>query len=246
MVSSSVSAVELPLLRNFPPAQFVTALCLMMACLGGTVGSVAVRAAWLWRVWVRGPGRPDQVIAAYALRLNSRAGTEGSTVSSLICDHWLILGSETLSISRCLNHWLQMASCCMPGRSSITLFTRTAKLDPGAHGARCAWAMAVHHAVGISRQRNSGYMPNRVNMAQGLSTLDPSLSHTHLYKERSRNKHTLHTPSGQPDGIALPYTTYRPQRWHAKGACVTPNEKERWWCTWTAIEWNAVNVKETD
>ena len=28
----------------------------------------------------------SQVIAAYALRLNSRAGTEGSTVSSLICD----------------------------------------------------------------------------------------------------------------------------------------------------------------
>jgi len=26
-----------------------------------------------------------QVIAAYALRLNSQAGTEGSTVSSLIC-----------------------------------------------------------------------------------------------------------------------------------------------------------------
>ena len=45
-----------------------------------------------------------QVIATYALRLNSRAGTEGSTVSSLICDRWLILGLETLIISRCLNH----------------------------------------------------------------------------------------------------------------------------------------------
>jgi len=36
------------------------------------------------RVWVRGPCRPDhyvRVIAAYALRLNSRAGTEGSTVA---------------------------------------------------------------------------------------------------------------------------------------------------------------------
>jgi len=43
--------------------------------------------------------------SVYALRLNSRAGKEGSTVSSLICDRWLILGSETLSISRCLNHW---------------------------------------------------------------------------------------------------------------------------------------------
>jgi len=48
--------------------------------------------------------------------------------------------------------------------------------------------MAVHHTVGISRQRNSGYKPSRVNiMAQGLSTPDPSLSPTHLYKERSRN-----------------------------------------------------------
>jgi len=69
-----------------------------------------------------------------------------------------------------------MASCCMPGRSSMALFTRTAKLDPGVHGARCAWAMVVHHAVGISRQRNSGYRPSRVNiMAQGFSTPDPSL-----------------------------------------------------------------------
>ena len=56
--------------------------------------------------WFRGPGRPNhcQVIAAYALKLNYRAGTEGSMVSSLICDHWLILGIDTLSISRCLNH----------------------------------------------------------------------------------------------------------------------------------------------
>ena len=63
----------------------------------------------------------------------------------------------------------------------MALFTRTAKLDPGAHGARCARDMAVHHAVGISRQRYSGYRPSRVNiMAQGLSTPDPSLSPTHL------------------------------------------------------------------
>jgi len=67
-----------------------------------------------------------------------------------------------------------MASCCMPGRSSMALFTRTAKLDPAAHGARCAWAMAVHHAVGISRHRNSGYRPSRISIiAQGLSTPDP-------------------------------------------------------------------------
>jgi len=41
--------------------------------------------------------------------------------------------------------------------NAMALFTRTTKLDPGAHGARCTRAMAVHHAVGISRQRNSGY-----------------------------------------------------------------------------------------
>ena len=82
----------------------------LYACLGGAVGSVAIHAAWLR--WSASLGlRPGlawslcQDIAAYALRLNSRAGTEGSTVSSLICDHWLMLGLETLSISRCLNHW---------------------------------------------------------------------------------------------------------------------------------------------
>ena len=81
----------------------------------------------------------------------------------------------------------------------MALFTRTAKLDPGAHGARCAWAMAVHHAVGISGQRKDGYRLSRINiMVQGLSTPDLSLSPIHLsiYKERSRNNYTLHTPSG--------------------------------------------------
>ena len=80
------------------------------ACLGGAVGSVTVRAACM--VTVIGESGFEallarslcQVIAVYALRLNSLAGTEGSTVSSFICDCWLILGSETLSISRCLNH----------------------------------------------------------------------------------------------------------------------------------------------
>jgi len=79
-----------------------------------------------------------------------------------------------------------MASFCMPGRSSMALFTRTAKLDPGANGARCA--------VGISRQRNSGYRPSRVNiMAQDLSTPDPSLNPTHLSIRRSRATTTHYT-----------------------------------------------------
>ena len=80
------------------------------------------------------------------------------------------------------------------GRSSMALFTCTAKLDPGVHGARCARAMAVHHAVGISCQRNSGYRPSRVNiMAQGLSTSDPSLSPTHLSIRRGRAATTHYT-----------------------------------------------------
>ena len=80
------------------------------ACLDGVLGSVAVHAAWLrWSASLGSKPRLAeslcQVIAAYALRLNSWAGTEGLIVSSLICDRWLILGLETLSISRCLNHW---------------------------------------------------------------------------------------------------------------------------------------------
>jgi len=54
--------------------------------------------------------------------------------------------------------------------------------------------MAVHPAVGISRQRNSGYRPSRENiMAQGLSTPDPSLSHTHLSVRRGRATTTHYT-----------------------------------------------------
>ena len=57
----------------------------LLACPGGAIGSVAVCAAWLQ--WLASLGsRPGlagslcQVIAAYTLRLNSPAGTEGSTV----------------------------------------------------------------------------------------------------------------------------------------------------------------------
>jgi len=54
--------------------------------------------------------------------------------------------------------------------------------------------MSVHHAVGISRQRNSGYSPSRVNIvAQGLSTPDPSLSPTHLsIRSRATTTHYAH------------------------------------------------------
>ena len=54
--------------------------------------------------------------------------------------------------------------------------------------------MAVHRAVGISRQRNSGYRPSRVNIvAQGLSTPDPSLNPTHLTTRRGRATTTHYT-----------------------------------------------------
>jgi len=55
--------------------------------------------------------------------------------------------------------------------------------------------MAVHHAVIISRQRNRGYRPSRVNViAQGLSTPDPSLSplHTSIRRGRATTTHYRH------------------------------------------------------
>jgi len=55
--------------------------------------------------------------------------------------------------------------------------------------------MAVHHAVGISRQRNSGYRPSRVNIvAQGLSMHSRSpLSPTHPTIRRGRATTTHYT-----------------------------------------------------
>jgi len=53
----------------------------------------------------------------------------------------------------------------------MAMFTRAAKLDPGAHGVKCTRTKTVHNAVGISGQRNIGYRPNRVNiMAHNFST----------------------------------------------------------------------------
>jgi len=123
----------------------------------------------------------------------------------------------------------------------MALFTRTAKLDPEAHGARCATAMAVHHAVGTSRQRNSGYRPSRINiMAQGHSTPNPSLRPTHLSIRRGRAQlHTTHTIrlawwchatlhySHFPGVVHWASLWGRPQHWYAKGACATPKDKNK-------------------
>ena len=82
-------------------------------------------------------------------------------------------------------------------------------------------------------------------MAQGLSTPDPSLSLTHLSIRRGRattthythhqvslmvSRNTTLVPSlgcalGQPVRH-IDIKRLRPQRWHAKGACATPNKKE--------------------
>jgi len=54
--------------------------------------------------------------------------------------------------------------------------------------------MAIHHAVGISRQRNSGYRLSRVNiMAPGLFTPDPSLNPIHLSIKRGHATTTHYT-----------------------------------------------------
>jgi len=100
----------------------------------------------------------------------------------------------------------------------MALFTRTAKLDPGDHGARCAWAMAVHHAVGISRIRNSGYRPSSVNiMAQGFSAPDPSLSPTDLSIRRGRAT-TTHYTHHQVSLMVSRNTTLVP----SLGLCIGP------------------------
>jgi len=68
--------------------------------------------------------------------------------------------------------------------------------------------MAVHHAVGISRQRNSGYTPSRVNiMAQRLYIPDPSLSPTHHRLRGSAS--TVLTATGQVNGRWRILTPYR-------------------------------------
>ena len=128
------------------------------------------------------------------------------------------------------------------GRSSMDLFTCTAKLDPGAHGARCAWAKAVHHPVGISRQRNSGYRPSRVNiMEQGLSTPDPSLSPTHLSIRRGRatTTHSTHNQVSNTTlvpslGLHIGPACKAGFNAGAKGASATPKKKERV----KAVYWN--------
>ena len=93
----------------------------------------------------------------------------------------------------------------------MALFTRTAKLDHGTHGARCAWAMAVHRAVGISSHRNSSYRPSRVNiMAQGLSTPEPFLSPTHLSVKRGRATTTHYNTHHQVSLMVSRNTTLVP------------------------------------
>jgi len=79
--------------------------------------------------------------------------------------------------------------------------------------------MAVHRAVDISRQRNSGYRPSRVNiMAQGLSTPDPPpLAPTHLSIKTSHAT-TTHYTHHQVCLMVLRNTTLVP----SLGLCIGP------------------------
>jgi len=136
-----------------------------------------------------------------------------------------------------------MAACCMPGQSWVVNGSVHTHRWIGPWGPRCEVHMSYGHSswVGISRQRNSGYRSSRVNiMAWGLSTPDPSLSPTQLSIRRGRATTTHYTHHQvKPDGVAQHYTSPfpgvvhwaslwgRPQCWHAKGACATPNKKER-------------------
>jgi len=61
-------------------------------CLGGAIGSVAVRAAWLR--WSASLGSRPRLARSLRVR---------RCLFNLW--RWLILGLETLGISRCLNHW---------------------------------------------------------------------------------------------------------------------------------------------
>ena len=113
------------------------------------------------------------------------------------------------------NRW-RPAVCT--GRSLTALFTCAIKLDPGAHGVRYAKTSAVHHALGISHQRNSGYRSSRVNiMAQGLSTPDPSLNPTHLSIRRGRAT-TTHYTHHQVSLMVSRNTTLVP----SLGLCIRP------------------------
>ena len=84
-------------------------------------------------------------------------------------------------------------------------------LGPTEQGARDL--MAVHHALGISRQRNSGYRPSRVNIlwhkVSPLPLPFPPLAviHTSLKREVAQQLHYTHHYASL---MALRYTTLVP------------------------------------
>jgi len=130
-----------------------------------------------------------------------------------------------------------MASCCMhwPVIYGSVHTHRWIKL--WAQSARCTWAMAVHHAVDIGCQRNSGYRPSRVNiMAQGLSIPDPSLSPAHL-SIRTGCATTTHYTHHQVSLMVLRNTTQVPslglrtgpvcEAGLSAGMCATQNKRRK-------------------
>jgi len=101
----------------------------LSACPGGAIGSVAVRAAW--QQWSASLGsRPRLagsllVLAAYALRLNYRAGTNGSTVS---CVKWGF-SSEYCRDVCCGKKWLVWLLAVKNVEDMITRFDEIHERD---------------------------------------------------------------------------------------------------------------------
>ena len=81
----------------------VTVIVVKLACPGAVrLASVAPGSGGLGLT----PGSGGLSLhAVHIQRLISRASTEGSTGSYLVCNRWLMLDLETLSISRCSNNW---------------------------------------------------------------------------------------------------------------------------------------------
>ena len=82
---------------------------------------------------------------------------------------------------------------------------RTAKLDPGAHGARCAYGRPSCSRYQSPEKQWLQAEQGKYHGTRSLHSRSLPQPYTLLYKERSRNNYTLHTPSGQPDGVAQHY-----------------------------------------
>ena len=121
------------------------------ACFGGAVGSVAVRAAWLrWsaslgsRPWLAGSF--CQVIAAYALRLNSRA-------DGVLFNLWPLANTGFRDAIVLVAAWTTdnrwPPAVCAGINGSVHNFTRTDKWTLGTM-VRCAHELSINQSINQS------------------------------------------------------------------------------------------------